>query len=118
MANLIKRWRQSFAVKPMKDSLDPLETWFQSALGKAILSDEQKHIDEAVADLYGFHLLQLGVNRDLNLSRNSSIQHRFSLFPVYKKPMDESLVEEQSASNSSPNNLHSNNPHSNKPVSV
>ncbi len=69
----------------MSESLEDLESWFESPLGQAILDDEQKHIDKAVADLYGFHLLQLGVNRDVNLGRNSTIQHRFSLFPVNRK---------------------------------
>lgn len=80
----LEAWRRHFAVKPLQDSIDELETWFQSALGQTILEDEQRHIDAAVAELYGFHLLQMSVNRDLDLTQNSTIQHRFSLAPALK----------------------------------
>lgn len=85
MRQLFRAWRQRFAVEPLGDSIDDLESWFQSALGQTILADQQRHIDDLVADLYGFHMLQLGVNRDVDLTRNSTIQHRFSLAPAIKK---------------------------------
>ena len=35
--------------------------WFQSPPGQYILAWEQTHIDHAVADIFGFHALQLGL---------------------------------------------------------
>jgi len=81
---MFKAIKQRLAVKPLSDSIDELETWFTGPLGQTILADEQIQIDNAVADLYGFHLLQMSVNRDIDLSRNSTIQHRFSIAPSQK----------------------------------
>ena len=38
-----------------------LAPWLQSAPGRYLLEWEQKHLDGAVADLFGFHALQLGL---------------------------------------------------------
>ena len=84
MKRFINAVRQRLAVKPLQENIDALETWFRGPLGQTILADEQQHIDDAIADLYGFHLLQMSVNRDLDLSHNSTIQHRFSLAPAVK----------------------------------
>lgn len=92
MAKWLQAWRRRLAVKPLADSVNDLETWFQSALGQTILEDEQRHIDESVADLYGFHLLQLSVNRDVDLTRNSSIQHRFSMVPSLKQAPSQNAI--------------------------
>ncbi len=46
-----------------------------------MLRAEQAIIDDALHNLYGFHLMQLGVCRDLNLTNESTIQHRFAFAP-------------------------------------
>ena len=38
-----------------------LSEWLQTPAGAYLLAWEQKHIDEAVADVFGFHAVQLGV---------------------------------------------------------
>ena len=82
MRKLFKALRKRIAVDPLRESIDEVEAWFDSSLGQTVLEDEQQRIDKAVADLYGFHLLQMSVNRHVDLSRNSTIQHRFSLAPA------------------------------------
>ena len=38
-----------------------LPQWLRSPIGKVLLEWEQRHLDSAVADLFGFHALQLGL---------------------------------------------------------
>lgn len=81
MKKWLKKWRHHLSVKPLAESANDVEAWFDTSLGQTLLEDEQKHIDAAVADLYGFHLLQLGASRQVDTTKNSTIQHRFSLAP-------------------------------------
>lgn len=83
-----QQWRRGYDVQPLADSVTDLEQWFQTALGQSVLHDEQQHIDEAVADLYGFHLLQLSASRQIDTTKNSTIQHRFSLAPCLHTATD------------------------------
>lgn len=79
----IARWAHArFGMRPLAQSVKPLEQWFKGPLGTALLAEERRAIDEALRDLFGFHLMQLGVGRDIDLTSASTIHHRFSLSPV------------------------------------
>ncbi|MBB5203786.1 SAM-dependent methyltransferase [Inhella inkyongensis] len=43
-----------------KEGILEIATWLQSPLGRYLLDWEQQCLDQAVADLFGFHALQLG----------------------------------------------------------
>lgn len=74
--------RRRFGVRPLAESVDSLEQWWEGPVGQALLADEQPLVDEALRDIYGFHLMQLAVSRKLDLTRASTINHRFALSPA------------------------------------
>jgi len=75
------QWRKRFGVVPMRDSLAPLSDWFNSPLGELLAGNEQTLIDEELHNLFGYHLLQLSVAKQLDLTSESRISHRFALYP-------------------------------------
>ena len=52
--------------------------WFATPLGQYLLVQEQTCHDEAVADIFGFHALQLGMP-GVDLLRTNRIPHKFRL---------------------------------------
>jgi SAM-dependent methyltransferase len=68
-----------FGVKPLIDSVDDIEEWFQSDLGKNILSLQQDKLDALMPEVFGYHLMQMSVLNNLPLSRQSPVSHHFSL---------------------------------------
>lgn len=45
----------------MSDRIIDLHDWFQTPAGQYLLEWERAHVDAAVADIFGYHALQLGV---------------------------------------------------------
>jgi SAM-dependent methyltransferase len=76
----VKRYFSArFGVKPLLDSTDDIEQWFESDLGKKLLSIQQDKFDTLMPEIFGYHLMQLSVLNDLPLSRQSPVTHHFSL---------------------------------------
>lgn len=75
------QWRKRFGVLPLRESLIPISEWFSSPLGKLLIEREQALIDEQLHNLFGYHLLQLSVAKQLDLTQASRISHRFALYP-------------------------------------
>lgn len=76
-----RQWRKRFGVLPMRHALAGLNEWFSSPLGQLLVAREQDCLDNEVRDLFGYHLLQLSVVGDLDLTPASRISHRFALYP-------------------------------------
>jgi SAM-dependent methyltransferase len=53
-----------------------LAQWFQAPAGRYLLDWEQRHLDQVVADLFGFHALQLGLV-ELDALRANRMPHRW-----------------------------------------
>ncbi len=53
-----------------------LPQWLESPVGKVLLAWEQRHLDEVVADVFGFHALQLGLP-ELDGLRANRMPHRW-----------------------------------------
>lgn len=53
-----------------------LPQWLKSPVGKVLLEWEQRHLDEVVADVFGFHALQLGLPA-LDGLRANRMPHRW-----------------------------------------
>lgn len=45
----------------MSDQIIGLHEWFETPAGRYLLDWERSYVDEAVADIFGYHALQLGV---------------------------------------------------------
>jgi SAM-dependent methyltransferase len=77
---LFKRYFTArFGVKPLLDSVVDIEQWFESDLGKNILSLQQDKLDVLMPEVFGYHLMQMSVLKNLPLSRQSPVSHHFSL---------------------------------------
>src|SRR5512139_485912 len=53
-----------------------LAQWLATPAGRYLLEWEQHHLDLAVADLFGFHALQVGLP-ELDALRNNRMPHRW-----------------------------------------
>src|SRR6185369_17686635 len=53
-----------------------LPQWLRSPVGQVLLEWEQRHLDRAVADLFGFHALQLGLPQ-LDALQANRMPHRW-----------------------------------------
>lgn len=56
-----------------------LEQWLDTDLGRHVLSAEQELLDALLPKLFGYHLLQLGMSRNVRLFDASPVRHRFQL---------------------------------------
>ncbi len=66
------------AVPPLAGTIKGLEYWFDTALGRQMLAEEKKVLEDCLSCMFGYHLLQLSVNRNVELFHDSRINHCFS----------------------------------------
>lgn len=87
-------WKRRFGVLPLRDSIEDLTTWFETPLGQSLLAEEQEAINDGLQCVFGYHLLQLGINGRIDLTTESLISHRFLLHPnVEHNPRLSALVD-------------------------
>ncbi|MDO3385690.1 methyltransferase domain-containing protein [Gilvimarinus sp. SDUM040013] len=55
--------------------------WFRQGHGRILLERERHDIEEALNCLFGYHLCQISICRDMDLTQTSRIAHAFSLNP-------------------------------------
>lgn len=60
----------------MSEQMTGLQDWFLTAPGQYVLEWERRQVDAAVADMFGYHALQLGVPL-LNGLRDNRMPHRW-----------------------------------------
>ena len=60
----------------MSESIINLRQWLPSAPGQALLRWEQEQLDRAVADIFGYHALQLGMP-DIQALRSNRMPHQW-----------------------------------------
>ncbi|MGH1438690.1 MAG: methyltransferase domain-containing protein [Cellvibrionaceae bacterium] len=73
-----------FGVKPLSESQEELNEWFQGSVGQRLLSAEKAKLDRIMPEMYGYHLMQLSAvshssSNIMSLSRQSPVTHHFSL---------------------------------------
>ena len=67
-----------------------LSEWLKTPAGRYLLAWEQQHLDAAVADVFGFHALQMGLP-ELDALRANRMPHRWVLSkgpPAHDTPAD------------------------------
>lgn len=69
-----------------------LEQWLQTPQGQYLLAWEQARVDTVVADLFGFHALQLGLG-PLDALRGNRMPHRWRLGERWRAPAPVEPVE-------------------------
>jgi SAM-dependent methyltransferase len=60
-------------------SISALEQWFETPLGRQLLTEEQRILDKELSCMFGYHLMQLSINRHIRLFEDSRICHCFSI---------------------------------------
>ncbi len=82
-----RAWRRRrFGVPGLQRSAPELSAWFQTPLGRAVLDEERCCLDEQLQDLFGYHLLQMGVDPSLDVSGGSRITHRVTVAHHAQQP--------------------------------
>jgi SAM-dependent methyltransferase len=69
-----------------------LTQWFQAPAGRYLLDWEQRHLDQVVADLFGFHALQLGMT-ELEGLRANRMPHRWVALDAHGVEVPRPVVE-------------------------
>lgn len=62
------------------------EQWFESDLGQHVLGCERALLESKLPGLFGFHLMQLGISRAVQLYDSSIIRHKFALGQIAGNP--------------------------------
>ena len=65
-----------------------LTRWLRTPAGRYLLAWEQAHLDEAVADVFGFHALQLGLP-ELDALRANRMPHRWVVSESWPPPIED-----------------------------
>jgi len=80
----------TFDTQKSLEELSPeLKAWFDSVLGKELLSAEQAVVDRIVPTLFGMHLAQFSVDPRVKLYDKSPVTHCFSIIPSTELGVDE-----------------------------
>jgi len=58
---------------------DSLQTWYQGSLGQLLAEAESRQLERILPDMFGYHLLQLGVHGSEALCASSRIPHQLKL---------------------------------------
>lgn len=67
---------------PMAERLPALARWYASEAGQRVWRNEQRLLDHHLPQLFGYHLMTLGVSAALPLAAASPIHHRFAVAPA------------------------------------
>ena len=78
----VKRLLFKRAAFPLEEMIPLLEDFFDTSVGQELLKQQQHLIDDNIETLFGYHLMQLGVTRQIDLYENSKVGHRFMLGPL------------------------------------
>lgn len=66
-------------VPTLAGALPALQQWFDSPYGEHLLEQQQRILDRELSCLFGYHLMQLSVHRNVELYKNSRVCHCFSV---------------------------------------
>ena len=79
----MEHWKK---IPGVTESLPRIESWFAAQPGQRLLCAEQELIDEELANLFGYQLLQLSISRDICLFGESRVQSNFRCHPLPHEP--------------------------------
>lgn len=85
-------WLKQSELPPLVQLQDVIGQWFDTELGQQLLADEQRVLDTLMPKLYGYHLLQVGVRHNTDLTSGSPAGHRFLLVPRVELGTPETAV--------------------------
>lgn len=78
-------FKASLSTPPIQESSQALSAWFATPLGKYIIQAERQMLEQELNNLFGYHLMQLSVVPEENLTTSSRINHCFALNPCLNR---------------------------------
>lgn len=75
--------------QPLEILLPQLKAWFDSDLGRELLTTESEVVDKIVSTLFGMHLAQFSVDSRVQLYKESPVSHCFSVIPRLELGIDD-----------------------------
>jgi SAM-dependent methyltransferase len=66
-------------VPDLEASIAGLEQWFETPLGAQLLGEQQRILERELSCMFGYHLMQLSINRRIQLFQDSRICHCFTM---------------------------------------
>ncbi|MBV1880495.1 MAG: class I SAM-dependent methyltransferase [Pseudomonadales bacterium] len=88
LPRLFKQWDK----KPPVDVKAQLDEWFSTRVGERVLSEEKVLLDQVLPSLFGYHLLQAGVDIPQHWLDSSRVSHKFRVSPVEEESSELSQV--------------------------
>ncbi|MGB0467774.1 MAG: class I SAM-dependent methyltransferase [Pontibacterium sp.] len=83
----------SFQLQPSLEALVPdLQAWFDTEAGQELLGAEQCLIDQVLPTLFGYHLIQVGVDSRICLYGQSPVRNKFIVAPKLELGLRENSV--------------------------
>lgn len=77
--------RRTEQMLPLAQTCGELGDWFESSLGQEILTQQLALAQPLVEGLFGYHLMQASVARQVDFAACSRINHRFQLSPCAER---------------------------------
>lgn len=74
-----RRKRQKHPCRNLPEAGKHLRRWYNSETGRLLASQEREQVDALLANMFGYHLVQLGMPGNGPLTANSRIPHRLLL---------------------------------------
>ncbi len=72
-------YRNKTRVPDLDTAVAALENWFATPLGQQLQEAEQQILAKELSCMFGYHLMQLSINRCITLFEDSRINHCFSM---------------------------------------
>ena len=83
----------SFLSQPALRALTPeLKAWFDSDIGRELLEAETALVSRVLPTLFGYHLLQIGVDSRVCLYDESPVRNKFRVLPAVELGIGENSV--------------------------
>lgn len=73
------------ATAPLAESYQDLSDWYQTPLGRQWQQMQMQWVNEEIGCLFGYHLMQVGINTGDHFCQQSRINHCFNVMPVVAK---------------------------------
>ncbi|WP_250658332.1 class I SAM-dependent methyltransferase [Alkalimarinus coralli] len=68
------------------------EQWFQTPLGRVLLSDQRRNIERLIGRMFGYQQLEMLVSHRLPMGNSSSLGHTIMAVPQWQPDMPENVL--------------------------
>lgn len=77
------RLRKRLELRSLCENYNDIAKWYETPLGQEVLAAERVMISEQLANVFGYHLMQISSARSANLAADSRVNHNFLVLPCH-----------------------------------